>query len=223
MKVIKSNINANPNVGLYCYTTEKLCLVPMGLKKKQKKEFEDVLGVTVHEMTIAGTSLIGVFLTGKDDVVLVPEIAYDHEIEALKSLGLKVVVLETELTALGNNILVSEKGCVVNPDYDDKVISRISDSLGVEAKPGMIQELKTVGSLARCNRNMCLAGRDIKEFEKRFLSSALKVEVETGTVNFGSPYISSGIICNSKGMIIGDASGGPEIVNADQSLKIEEE
>ena len=34
----------------------------------------------------------------------------------------------------------------------------------------------------------------------------------------GVPFIGSGIVCNNHGFIIGDASGGPEIVNADEAL-----
>ena len=34
----------------------------------------------------------------------------------------------------------------------------------------------------------------------------------------GVPFIGSGILANSHGFVIGDASGGPEIVNADEAL-----
>ena len=46
----------------------------------------------------------------------------------------------------------------------------------------------------------------------------MNVKVAKGSVNFGSPFISSGLICNKNGFIIGDISGGPEIQNADEAL-----
>ena len=34
----------------------------------------------------------------------------------------------------------------------------------------------------------------------------------------GSPYVSSGILTNKNGFVIGSMSGGPEIDNADKAL-----
>jgi len=44
------------------------------------------------------------------------------------------------------------------------------------------------------------------------------LNITTGTVNMGNPFVGSGILCNDKGFVIGDMSGGPEIMNAEEAL-----
>jgi translation initiation factor 6 (eIF-6) len=46
----------------------------------------------------------------------------------------------------------------------------------------------------------------------------LRVKLEPATINLGTPYLHAGIACNKFGFIIGDASGGPEIVHIEEAL-----
>ncbi len=216
--LITANYNANPNIGLFCYANDKYCLVPNGFSPRLKKEFEEVLKVPVHEVNAAGTSLLGVFFAGNDDCLLVPEIMFDSELRELDLLNIKYKVIQTELTALGNNLLVGKNMCIANPDYSDKALKDIEQAIGSPVKKGKIAELNIVGSLARGNKKGLLVSPDIKDFEKKFLSDNLKLTITTGTMNFGTPYVGSGIVCNSNGLIVGDFSGGPEIQNADEAL-----
>jgi translation initiation factor 6 (eIF-6) len=55
------------------------------------------------------------------------------------------------------------------------------------------------------------------------VASTLKVPTRRGTINMGSGFVKGGIAANKNGMVVGDASGGPEIVNAEQALRGEEE
>jgi translation initiation factor 6 len=94
----------------------------------------------------------------------------------------------------------------------------MEEVLKIPIKKGKIAELNIVGSLAKGNKKGLLLSADAKEFEQKFLKDLLKVKITLGTMNFGSPYVSSGIVCNSHGLIVGDSSGGPEIQNADEAL-----
>jgi translation initiation factor 6 (eIF-6) len=107
--------------------------------------------------------------------------------------------------------------CLLNPDYRAGVVKDI-ENMGFTVKQAKISELCTLGSLAKGNDMGFLVSPDIKDYEKKFLNKNLGVQITTGTVNFGSPYVSSGIVCNSHGFIIGDSSGGPEVQNADEAL-----
>jgi translation initiation factor 6 len=51
------------------------------------------------------------------------------------------------------------------------------------------------------------------------IETTLKVPVTTGTLNLGNPYVKGGLVANSHGLIVGDMSGGPEIVNAEEALR----
>ncbi len=223
MHVITANYNQNPNIGLFCYVNDKYCLVPKLFPKKLKKKFEEVLKVPIYEMSAAGTSLLGVFFSGNNNILLVPEIMFDSELKELEKFKIKYRIIKSELTALGNNLLTNDNVCIANPDYSDDVLKEIETALKTKVKQGKISGLNIVGSLAKLNKNGCLASPDIKTFEKKFLEDNLKIKITTGTVNFGSPYISSGLICNFNGFIIGDMSGGPEIQNADIALGFLEE
>ncbi|MBN2422741.1 translation initiation factor IF-6 [Candidatus Woesearchaeota archaeon] len=218
MHVLKANINGNPNIGLYCYCNDNFCLVPKGISKKLKKNFEEVLKVPVYEASMAGTFLLGVFIAGNENSILVPEIAYENELIELEKYKIKFKIINSELTALGNNLLCNNNSCIINPEYNTIAVKQIEDALDVPVKKGKINDLDIVGSLAKINDKYGLVHNEIKGFEKKFLQSNLKIKLSEGTVNFGSPYISSGLLCNKNGFIIGDSSGGPEIANADEAL-----
>ena len=85
-------------------------------------------------------------------------------------------------------------------------------------KKAKIADLPTLGALAVHNKTGCLLHRDAEDFEIELIEKTLGVSATVGTVNFGSPYIRSGLVANSKGFIIGALSGGPEIQNADRTL-----
>jgi translation initiation factor 6 len=48
--------------------------------------------------------------------------------------------------------------------------------------------------------------------EIQVISESLKVDVQPATVNGGIPYLSSGIIANSKSMVVGSLTTGPELM-----------
>lgn len=218
MHILTTNYNSNPNIGLFCYATDKYCLVPVAFPKKLKKKFEEALGVPVYEMKAAGTELLGVFFSGTDDVLLVPPIMFDNELERLDKLGIKYHVVDSELTALGNNLFVTDKIIIASEEYEDSALKDIAKVTGIKVKKGKIGGYDIVGSLAVSNKKGILASADIKEFELKFLKDNTKINITKGTLNFGSPYVSSSVVCNTKGFVVGDASGGPEIQNLDVAL-----
>jgi translation initiation factor 6 len=216
--VIVTNFNSNPNVGLYMYATDKYCLVGSDVPEELDADISEVLDVPIIRLNIAGTSLLGVFLSGNKNCLLVPGIILDNERAILDKHKIKYKIVDTKLTCLGNNIICNDKGCVVSSEYGEKEIKLFKDALKVEVVKAKIAQLHTLGSLAVHTKKGILCHHEILEEEAELLNKILKVEIFTGTVNMGVPFIGSGILCNNKGFIIGDASGGPEIVNADEAL-----
>jgi translation initiation factor 6 len=218
MHVLKTNFNGNPNVGLYAYCSNEYCLLGKGIPDAKAKEIGEVLQVPVHQITMCGTSLVGVFVAGNSKTLLVPEIAFDYELKSLDKLGVKYSVVQARLTALGNNLLCNDNGCLANPDFSADQKKRIRQALGTGLKPGTIAGLGTVGSLGVMNSRCCIVHRDITLAERKKTEELLGLRCEPSTINMGSPHIRSGLICNDNGFIVGDSSGGPEIVNAEQEL-----
>lgn len=216
--VLITNFNSNPNVGLYGYATDKYCLIGREVPEKLHRQIGEVLNVKLITMTIAGTSLLGVFLNGNNKVLLIPSIVFPQELEILDKHKIKYKIVESKFTCLGNNMIITDKAAIISNEYGIKECKQISNLLGFDVVQAKIANHTILGSLAVHNKNGILCHHDILESEAKLLKKVLKLEINTGTINMGTPFVGSGILCNSKGMIIGDLSGGPEIVNADQAL-----
>lgn len=213
MHISKQDVNGNPNLGLFVYANNKFCLVGKEVPTENLKEIEEAMKVPVHRVTIAGTSLIGVFVVGNDEKILVPEIISDKEIVELNSLGIKFEVLKTHLTALGNNILCSDKTAVVNNEFNEKEMKDIATFLNVKVEK--YKDLTTIGSLAALNSK---GGVCCNELNKNDLTKLFGVDFMNSSVNMGNPYIRSGLVCNDNGFLLGSQCTGIEINNADEAL-----
>ena len=228
MPVHTTTFHGNPNVGLYAYCTERagqrLVIIGERLSKDDEKNVADALGAELHYIMIAGTPMPGIFLAGNSKALLVPAIAFEREIEALNKLGLPVHVLDTTLTCLGNNILVNDHGCLVNPDFTETEIKKLHALLGVPVKRIKIAGLDTPGACVVLNGRHGIIHRDAAEFEIEMVKQTLGLEsLEPASVNLGSPYVKAGVAANSHGFVISSQSGGPEIVHIEQSLGYLEE
>ncbi|NJL44122.1 MAG: translation initiation factor 6, partial [Nitrosarchaeum sp.] len=94
----------------------------------------------------------------------------------------------------------------------------IGDALGVRTVTTTIQGLPNTGSFLVHAGDKGMVPPDTTPQERTLLAKALGLTLEDGTVNMGNSYLRSGIVSNKHGFLISDASGGPEIVNADQAL-----
>lgn len=218
MAVYRTDFLSNPNVGLFGYAGEGFCLLGEHIPKKQVKKAGKALGVDVHQIRLCGTELIGVFCAGNSNALLIPEIAFDHEFENLKKLGCSPVIIETELTALGNNILANDNGCVLSPDFPDAAVKQIKKALGVQVKKGTIGELHNVGALAVLSSSACVVSPDATKEERKLIEKTLAVRCVEGTANMGMPYLRAAVLANSKGMVISAACSGVEIANIDNAF-----
>jgi translation initiation factor 6 len=219
MHVIKTSFRGNPNVGLYAYATDSYCLVGPEVQDSEYERLAATLEVPVHRTTIAGTGLLGVFLAGNNKQLLVPHITFQKELEFLTKHNIPYTIITTDLTALGNNILCNDNGCLVSPEYSEAERKAIEKALGVPVKPFKIGDLTIIGSCAAATNTGCLTHRATQDFEQDMINATLRVPVTTGTLNLGNPYIKGGLIANKAGFVVGDTSGGPEIVNAEEALR----
>ncbi|MFH1668560.1 MAG: translation initiation factor IF-6 [Candidatus Woesearchaeota archaeon] len=218
MHVLKTSFNSNPNVGLYGYCNEQYCLLGKEIRPDTARQVSEVLDLPVHQISMCGTSLLGVFLAGNSRKLLIPELAFDYELKTLDELGIDYEVIKTRLTALGNNLLCNDTGCLANPEFSADQKKRIRQALGVSLKPGTIAGLDTVGSLAVLNNRAGMIHRDIESDELQKVEELLGIHFHPSTINMGSPYLRSGVLCSNHGFVVGDTSGGPEIVNIDEEL-----
>jgi len=209
MKIAKLNFQKNPNIGLFAFATDSFCLVNRFIRNKDINLIKNVLKVKVYKTSVLGTGLIGIFTGGNSNGIVISDRIYSEEIEEMQR-NFDVLVLETKHTAFGNLILANDNGCIISKDLK-KHKKDIRNFLGVDTRIGTIGGMDLVGSLGICNKNGCLVHKSITEKERELVEKTLDVNVSPGSVNFGNPWIKSGLIANSSGFLAGDQTSGPEL------------
>jgi translation initiation factor 6 len=221
LPILLSDIFGNPNIGIYSLSNEKFAIVPKGMPKSKNKKFSDCLKVNILEMNLADSRLIGIFLVANTKGIILPHIANENEIQAIKSLSdINIGVLQDKNTALGNMILANDNGAIAGPILSNRTIKRISDVLDVEVIKGKISNLPYVGSMAMATNEGVLTHPSITDSEKKLISEVLKVEVTIGTINNGTRFIRSGLIANSKGAVVGYPTVGKELMILTRAIKV---
>lgn len=218
MAVYRTDFLGSPNVGLFGYTNEEFCLLGGQIPPTVVDGVKKALEVKVHQLKVCGTDLMGVFCVGNSNALLVPEIVFDKEFEKLERLGCSPVVIETDFTALGNNILCNDNGCVLSLDFPPEEVKQIEKSLKVPVVLGTIGELHNVGALAVLSGSVCVVSPDATEKERKLLEKTLAVRCVEGTANLGMPYLRAAVLANNKGMVISSACSGVEIANIDNAF-----
>ncbi len=217
MSVTTANFNGDPSVGLYGFATEEFALIGH-IEDRLLRQLNDSLDVKVIVSTVAGTNLAGIFSVGNSNGLILPEIAYQHEIKNIEK-KTNVLVLKGKYTALGNLILINDKGCLVSERLS-KHVEEIGDFLKVKVETAKIAGLDLVGALAVSNNKGCVVHKETKKKEVELIENILKVKTGVATVNFGSAFVKSGIIANSKGMVVGNHTSGPELERIVEVLEI---
>ncbi|HLE07667.1 MAG TPA: translation initiation factor IF-6 [archaeon] len=206
----RTSFNADPNIGLYGFATEKYCLLGFEPAEKIKSEIEKNLGAKIFLSSVAGTQLSGLFSAGNSNGIVVSKITEKHELAELKKHFENILVLDSDFTCVGNLILVNDKAAIIS-QHLKKFSKEISDCLGVPVETGTVAGLEIVGSAACATNLGCLCHPSASEEEMKKIQEFLKVKVDVGTTNYGSPFVKAGLLVNSNGFIASEISSGPEL------------
>ncbi len=209
MTLARTDYQGNVNIGLYGLTTEAQTFLAPGFAQDV---FADAADVRVAE-----TPLVGLFAAGNANGLLVPDIATDREVTALEDAGASVHVLEHRHTALGNLVLCNGTGALVSPALDE-VTDTITDALGVDVETGTVAGLEIPGSCGVATDSGVLLHRDASEEELAAAEDVLDVEGDIGSVNFGTPYVHSGILATTQHLLVGNDTKGPELQRIQDAL-----
>ncbi len=218
MAVILADVFGSPNIGVYCFCTENLAVVPPGLTSRKLTQFADTLGVNICNTTIGGTTLVGALVTGNSKGVLVPHTIQDYELRRIEEFS-KVIIVESNWTALGNVVLANDFGAIVHPDAPTEIAKSVN-KLGVQIAYGQIGSLSFVGALAIATNKGAILSPNTLNQEQSVIEAALHVKVELSTTNGGVPFVKSGILANSKGAIVGPLTRGAELMQITRALGV---
>lgn len=221
MGIFRYDLYKSPNVGIFAKSNDKLVLLPHGYAETKLKKITEILDAEPLFVSIAGNRIIGPMVVLNNNGMILPSTASPDELVYLKRItGLNVTKLDSKYTAVGNLISTNDKGAIVSPLFKNELDKQISDVLGVEAHTMSVADFNQTGSIVVPTNNGAGVHPKATEEEVEIISSVLKVEVEPLTINGGIPYLSSGIVWNSKSLIVGSLTTGPELIMLSRAFKM---
>ena len=212
------DFNENPNIGIYCRTNDSVVFLQQSLPKKTKQLVGKILDVKVIELCIADSTIIGSLLTCNSSGAVVTAFATKETLRTIEQQGLRVFPVKDVINAAGNDILANDYGALVHPELKSTTIKQISNVLDVPVQKGTIATLGTVGMAAVVTNKGCLCHPKTTEEEMTQLKKVFDVDVMIGTVNHGFPMIGSGLVANTKGVIIGNMTTGIEMGRIEEAF-----
>ena len=221
MPLFLFDLFGSASIGVYSLATDKMMIVPPQVPETKAQKVEEWLKVKVVSTTIGKSVLIGALACANSNGIVLSHFTEEKEIEAIKSASdINVNVMDTKKTAYGNLILANDYGAVVDSRLGRRDLTKIEDTLGVEAVSGEIAGLPYVGSLATATNKGVLAHPLLREEEQKALKDVLKVHVDVRTINCGIPYVATGLIGNKYGAVVGFMTTGPEMFIIGQALDV---
>lgn len=221
MNFSKLTMYRNANIGVFMFANNKIAITPPGLSKNTRKAIIENLDVDIIETTLAGMHIIGVLVAGNDKAIVLPDIVKPEEVDLIKeSVGntIKIEVISTKHTALGNLIAANNKSAYISTVFERELDSKLSEILEVPIYRRTFLGLPIVGSMIVANDKLAYIHPMISDEDAIVISKELGVTTVHTTVNEGVGFVRVGIVMNNKGILVGNATTGPEIMNITSAL-----
>jgi translation initiation factor 6 len=202
--MLRTNFEGDSNLGLYGLATDKYCAV--GLSSAASKA-EKELNVKAHVFAVFNTGLVGIFAAGNSSGLVLPDFIETIERD---NIDLNAIYIKSRFTALGNLILMNDKGIILSPLLR-KEKREIENFFGLRCEATTIAGSFIVGKTGIATNKGCLLHPKVKKHEQELIEEVLDVKSDIGTVNFGSPYTGAGVIANSQSCVVSERSSGPEL------------
>lgn len=221
MDAAKCRIMGSDYIGVFATATDKNIFVGSNLPSGSKKILADSLKVRPIGFSVSGSDLIGLFCKANSSGIILSNIILDEEFEALKRMGLdaNIDVLQSNLNAVGSNILANDRIAIVNPEYSHEDMKKIGEILDVEVIKSKINGFNTVGANnILTNKGLVINNRSTEE-EKTEWDSITRFNSIRSTANVGSLYIGLAVVANSNAVVAGDSTTGFELARITEALE----
>lgn len=221
MEVAKHRVLGSDFVGAFCITTDRYSLIPNGVGRSLADIMRETLRTDPLTVMLANSDMLGVFGRGNSNGIVLSNLVHKEEVDSLRGMlpDIRVGVIESDLNAIGNNILANDRIAFVDDEYSPKDVREIGDALGVEVMPISIGSFRTLGANnILTNRGMAL-NNTVSDEEKERLESILGVKTVRTTANSGSLSIGISVLANSYGLIAGNLTTGYELARITETLE----
>ena len=210
----------NPWIGLYAKLNNNVILVPNENNEKFVQVIHENLGLDLQiiKISIANSNIHGVYCAMNSNGIILPNMVHENEILEIKKLGMNTYISKEKNNAHGNNLLINDKGGIINEHINPLEKKRMEDVLGIELQYSKVAGYTTVGSACIANNKGFLAHFNTSEQEMKNIEDALKVKGGKGSVNFGTGFLSLGFLANDKGYIAGEKTSAYEQGALEQAL-----
>lgn len=217
-KVVLMEFEGNPNIGLYMFVNDKFCLLGKEVDSKKKKEIEGVLGVPVYNISCLSTELVGVFVAGNNEYMIIPEM-YDYEVDKFKEIcdkhDVNLIVLFEKINTFGNGICVGDEEILINSNYSKEFEKQLVSKTKYKVYRFGTKDYEGAGSVCTHMNGKYYLSQELEESD---VKPILKKVGGVGSVNAGSPFVASGIVGNVNGVILGSMSSTIEIQDIVENL-----
>ena len=221
-KVSLLELENNSQIGMYFLATDHFVLCgKRNLTLEQKNSIEKILQVPLIEFSCYNTELVGVFMQVDRDSqkIYVPFDIYDEELVQLQKHCTKhnyeIVQIHSTQNALGNLLAFTSKYAIISYELK-KNVSEIEKASSKESFILEDNNLHQAGALLYSVKDKTIASSGLRDEDLEILEEEIE---NITTVNSGSLYISSGIVANSFGILIGSSTTSVEIQTILESLE----
>ena len=209
MEIEFADLNGNIHIGVTIYNTENFALVPIEAPKSLINLISNTLDVEVIKVP---ERIIGTLITGNSNGLVISNILSQEVMEQIETTGLPIYQAP-EFFAFGNVALINDHGGLISPIIPTAIREKIQSILKVPLTTRTLGNSDLVGSLGFVTNYGGLLTPQANEEEITFTKHKLNLqEISIGSINKGSDFIASGIIGNTKGMLIGRETTGIEIM-----------
>lgn len=212
----------NSQIGMYFLATDKFVLCgKKELSSEHKQQIENILQVPLITISCYNSELVGVFLQvdKNSSIIYAPEGLNEEEIQQLKSItteyGFSLILLSSTNNAIGNLVAPTPSSVIISYELKKQktTIEKHSQREVIMLKN---EDFHQAGALIFSSNSKTLASSILDDASLESIESCVD---NITTANGGSAYISSAIVGNENGVLIGSATTSVEIQTILETLE----
>ncbi|MEM1558067.1 MAG: hypothetical protein QXR44_02335 [Thermoproteota archaeon] len=214
MEIAKASIWKTPYIGAYSKVFGENAIVNKNTPKGFLERIVEVLKVESIAVTnIAGVHAVSSMIAANSNFIIVPDTIEEEELNELKKLGKEVLIMNSNLKAWGNMMLLSDKGVLFSPKVSKSDAEKVIDFLSIDYGFSNLAGYTAIGALAVIGERICFVSKLLNEDEKNLIEELLKLKTYAVTINNGLMFIRLGMLVNPHGILVGESTTGAELMD----------